>query len=63
MVLPDHPTPIRIRTHSIDPVPFFIYSSTKEQAGVEGFCEQSAAQTGYYVANGWQLMGLLTEQN
>ena len=63
MVLPDHPTPIRIRTHSIDPVPFFIYSSTKERTGVEGFCEQSAAQTGYYVANGWQLMGLLTEQN
>ncbi|MBI4744169.1 MAG: hypothetical protein HY776_05060 [Actinobacteria bacterium] len=27
MVVPDHPTPIKIKTHSADPVPFLIYSS------------------------------------
>ena len=60
MILPDHPTPIRIRTHSIDPVPFMIYSSAKAQQGVEGFCEKSALSTGYYVENGYRLMELLT---
>ena len=60
MVLPDHPTPIRIRTHTILPVPFFIYSSTEERDGVEGFCEESAAAKGYYVENGYTLMNLLT---
>ena len=62
MILPDHPTPIRIRTHSIDPVPFMIYSSCNKVQGVEGFCEESAAATGYYVENGYRLMELLTDK-
>lgn len=62
MVLPDHPTPIRIRTHSILPVPFFIYSSTKTHDGVEQFSEDSATEKNNYVANGWQLMEMLTQK-
>ncbi|MCC8066354.1 MAG: cofactor-independent phosphoglycerate mutase [Clostridiales bacterium] len=30
LVLPDHPTPLRIRTHSSDPVPYLLYDSTKD---------------------------------
>jgi 2,3-bisphosphoglycerate-independent phosphoglycerate mutase len=56
MVLPDHPTPIRLRTHTISPVPFFIYSSHEEKDGVAEFCEESAAARDYYVANGYTLM-------
>ncbi len=56
MVLPDHPTPIRLRTHTISPVPFFIYSSNEEKDGVAEFCEESAAARDYYVANGYTLM-------
>ncbi len=62
MVLPDHPTPIRIRTHTILPVPFFIYSSTEQHDGVASFSEESAGATGLYVENGWQLMSMLTEK-
>ncbi len=62
MVLPDHPTPIRIRTHSIDPVPFFIYSSSDEKNGVECFSEESADATGTYISDGYNLMGILTEK-
>ncbi len=40
MVLPDHPTPVRLRTHTIHPVPFFIYSSAAEQdSGISLFFE------------------------
>ena len=56
MVLPDHPTPVRIRTHSSDPVPFFVYDSTAEVAGVDSFSEASAATTGLYVPNGHTLL-------
>jgi 2,3-bisphosphoglycerate-independent phosphoglycerate mutase len=56
MVLPDHPTPLRIRTHSIDPVPFFLYDSTAEVEGVASFSEASAAETGLYVPAGHTLM-------
>jgi 2,3-bisphosphoglycerate-independent phosphoglycerate mutase len=33
LVLPDHPTPLEIRTHSNEPVPFAIYDNTKERRG------------------------------
>ena len=56
MVLPDHPTPIAKRTHTISPVPFFIYSSSKEWKGVESFDEDSAKATGLYIPNGYTLM-------
>ena len=62
MVLPDHPTPIRIRTHSIDPVPFMIYSSEKESSGVSTFDEFTAKTTNLYVPNGYTLMGELVER-
>ena len=62
MVLPDHPTPICKRTHTMDPVPFFIYSSTCEKQGCDKFDEFTAAQTRYYVSQGFTLMNLLTEE-
>ena len=62
MILPDHPTPVRLRTHTIDPVPFMIYSSREDKAGVAHFTEESAGATGLYVPAGHTLMELLTEK-
>ena len=56
MVLPDHPTPLRIRTHSIDPVPFFIYDSTSPSTGVTSFSEYTAAQKNLYIPAGHTLL-------
>ncbi len=61
MILPDHPTPIRLRTHTIHPVPFMIYDSAKTADGVSLFCEDSAAAKGRYIENGYMLMELLTQ--
>ena len=62
MVLPDHPTPMRIRTHSMDPVPFMIYHSDGIFDGVESFTERTAADKQNYVANGYTLMEQLIEK-
>ncbi len=62
MILPDHPTPIRIRTHAIDPVPYMIYSSEKKYGGVDSFTEATAAAVNNYLANGYDLMGLLIQK-
>ena len=59
MVLPDHPTPVRLRTHTITPVPFFIYSSADEKQGVERFDEENAEKTGVYISDGYTLMDIL----
>ena len=61
MVLPDHPTPLCIRTHSIDPVPFFIYSSNNEISGVDTFNEFTAQTTNNYIAKGHTLMDILVK--
>ncbi len=63
MVLPDHPTPICIRTHSMDPVPFFIYSSENEQnSGISTFNEKTAIETDFYIPKGYTLMDRFIEK-
>lgn len=61
LVLPDHPTPIRLRTHTIDPVPFMIYDSREANEGVTGFCEESAEKMNRYLPNGYMLMDMLVK--
>ena len=61
MVLPDHPTPLAIRTHSITPVPFFIYSSLEDVDGVETFNEFTAEATNNYIDKGHTLMDILVK--
>ena len=55
-ILPDHPTPIRIRTHSSDPVPFMIYDSTNEGSFDHKYNEKDANASGLYLAEGPMLM-------
>ena len=62
MVLPDHPTPIEIRTHSMEPVPFFIYDSEKKAEGPAHMDEDSATTTGLYVDDGTRLMDMLLKK-
>ena len=62
MILPDHPTPIRIRTHSMDAVPFLIYSSKDAKNGTKGFDESVARTTNLYVPNGYTLMEQFVEK-
>ncbi len=57
MVLPDHPTPIELKTHTDDPVPFVIYDSHEKGAsGKGGFDEQTAAKSGIMIEEGHKLI-------
>ena len=56
MILPDHPTPLALRTHTNDPVPYLIYDSRVRKNGVDCFCEKTAKQTGIYVPTGHTLI-------
>jgi 2,3-bisphosphoglycerate-independent phosphoglycerate mutase len=58
MFLPDHPTPVSLRTHSSAPVPFLIYDSVNEYAGTDGFTEKTALESGIYVSEGYRLLDL-----
>lgn len=57
LICPDHPTPISVRTHVSDPVPYLLYSSDeKYSSGVLSYDELSAKSTGVFVNQGWDLM-------
>jgi 2,3-bisphosphoglycerate-independent phosphoglycerate mutase len=55
-VLPDHPTPIKIGTHTREPVPFAIYSPNIEADDVERFDEESARNGGFGLIKGEEFM-------
>ena len=63
LILPDHPTPIRIRTHSSEPVPFILYDSRHQAKKVARYTERDAAATGVYIQDGYTLMEQFIEKN
>lgn len=62
MVLPDHPTPIALRTHTAEPVPFAVMGSGIELDEMEAFSEREAARGGYGKVEGWRLMGMVVDE-
>lgn len=56
LVLPDHPTPIRCRTHTSDPVPFVLFDSTRLLDQGCGFTEKEASAGGVTVEPGYDLI-------
>lgn len=59
LILPDHPTPIRIRTHTGDPVPYLIYDSTRQQKKRTRFTEETARAANNFEPNGYRLIDRL----
>lgn len=59
MVLPDHPTPLDIRTHSPESVPFFIYDSKANVKGVNTFTETACNATDVKIDDGSTLLSHL----
>lgn len=57
IILPDHPTPVALKTHSGEPVPFVFYDSTHERAGLQGtYCERTAKSSGLVIDHGKDLI-------
>ena len=57
LILPDHPTPLCLRTHTRDAVPYLIYDSTdKKNSGISSFDEQTASESGILIEQGYKLM-------
>ena len=56
LILPDHPTPIRVRTHTSDPVPYLLYDSTKAMDGMDTYSEKTGRETGIFEKEGYHLI-------
>lgn len=62
LVLPDHPTPICIRTHSSEPVPYLLFDSTNEISSFFDYSEKCAEESGKYIPEGHTLINHLFEK-
>lgn len=56
LLVPDHPTPIKVRTHVAEPVPFVIYDSLNEVSGAGSFDEISIKGESLCFKEGYKLM-------
>ena len=57
LITPDHPTPVKLKTHVHDAVPFVMYDSRNTELGSGlTYCEENAKKTGVYIEPGYRLM-------
>jgi 2,3-bisphosphoglycerate-independent phosphoglycerate mutase len=57
LAMPDHPTPIEMRTHSPEPVPFLFWGKGFKPNGAREYTEAAAKSTGLFMADGYKIMG------
>ena len=57
LVLPDHPTPISVRTHTCEPVPFGIFGKDIVGRQFVNYSEKEAEKSELYFEKGYELMG------
>lgn len=64
LVMPDHPTPLALRTHTSDPVPFALYSSDGIiSRPADAYDESSCAKTGYFIEQGYRFFERFVQGN
>lgn len=59
LILPDHPTPIRVRTHTSEPVPYLLYDNRKAIGSQEEYSEETATSNGILWKDGYTLIDYL----
>ena len=59
LVVPDHPTPLHLRTHTGDPVPFVFYEKLMHApSGIDSYDEVNASKTNLFISEGHKLMSM-----
>lgn len=61
LVMPDHPTPVRLRTHTSDPIPYLLYDSRRDLHTASAYNEEEAKKTGICREEGFRLMDVFLE--
>ena len=59
LVMPDHPTPICVRTHTSNPVPYMLFDSTDNKDSTLDYNEKCGKESGLFMANGYEMMNYL----
>lgn len=62
LIMPDHPTPICIRTHTGDDVPYLLYDSARIQKNTWKYNEKEAAESSHHIAKGCEMIDYLIQK-
>lgn len=62
LILPDHPTPIRVRTHTGDPIPYLLYDSRKDLGSALAYDEKTARENGILREEGYRMLDYLLSE-
>jgi len=62
LIMPDHPTPLAIQTHTEEPVPFVIWGKGITSNGARRFSEVEAKSTGIFIEDGYNIMDKLVRK-
>lgn len=62
LVMPDHPTPVYIRTHTSNPIPYMLYDSTDKKSGTLDYNEKCGEASGIFEPEGYKLIDKLFEK-
>lgn len=62
LILPDHPTPVSVKTHTADPVPYLLYDSRKQEERDCVYNEAEALRQGNLIKEGYRLIEKLFEE-
>jgi len=59
LIMPDHATPIAVRTHTPEPVPFLLWGPGFDANGAKRFTEAEAKKIGFFIEKGYTIMARL----
>ena len=62
-IVPDHATPMELRTHNTDPVPYILYDSRYQARRIARYSEKEAAATGIFQPDGHKMMKKLLQED
>ena len=62
LIMPDHATPLELRTHTNDPIPFLMYHKKGEVEGKDEFTEQTCKDTGIYIEDGHNILSMFLKR-
>ncbi len=62
LIMPDHATPLELRTHTNDPIPFLMYHKKGEIEGKDEFTEQTCKDTGVYIEDGHNILSMFLKR-
>jgi len=63
LILPDHPTPVSLRTHSADPVPFLMFGKGISSTNATEYSESAGQEKGLKFKSGEELMNYFLKKN